>query len=162
MGLHGESPRAFLRTTKRLPLAWMPAVRFAYRRGVAPTPTRLNTSREHTSMRLEARRRASNRSRKRLMSSAPLGHSLSGGLFFARRVARPSMTSRRWPKPHRGPSGTHARSVFPIGPAPFLAPAARRNLRGSNPAANDARLRARQSDPRRRPWQSRPRPLRSR
>ena len=62
-----------------------------------------------------APREASNRSRKSIVSSAPLGHNLSGGFFFAIGCLSMPASPGRWPKPgpragrygHR-PSGSAA------------------------------------------------------
>jgi hypothetical protein len=74
----GEATRAFLRTTKRT--RWHGCRRHASdtRR---PRPRWIAYERT-------AGWRESNRSRIRLLSSAPLGHSLSGGLFFCAMVGR--------------------------------------------------------------------------
>ena len=75
MGLHWGSHEGFPADHEADPLARMPAVRFGYT---------IDRSRARSLASERQAARASNRSRIRLLSSAPLGHSLSGGLFFAR------------------------------------------------------------------------------
>ena len=90
MGLHRGIPRRRDACGPRSvrPLAWMQAARFGHTSAPDEAARALGAGRDD--------RGASNRSRKSIVSFAPLGHSLSGGLFLAPRpsacggaIARP-------------------------------------------------------------------------